>query len=836
MTERAERAGHDDPVDPPADFLVRLAEAGLDSADRIGRKAANLAELARGGYRVPDGVVLTTDAMERVLPTGRAVTAEVMEDLPIPDDVTEAIRLIAAHFGDTPVAVRSSGIAEDLPGMSFAGQYETVLGVRGFPALLDAVRICWLSAFADRVVAYRKGAGGDDDGARMAVLVQRMVPARVAGVAFSANPVNGQRDEAVVSAVTGLGEQLVSGRVSPDEWVVSTSGAAERQSGSLDAIDEPTANEVAGLVRSVEAHFGRPQDIEWAIDDDGLWLLQARPITALPEPEPDAVTVEIPPGRWRRDTYFRRPLTPMQRSIMLPVLNSTSHLLFAYNIVERLESREIGGWLYTKFVPLTGHERVTGQLAEIRRAADEGEPQRMVDRWETTLSPHLAEVSGKLADTDLTALADGELVAHLAATEALYREAQDAHFRVGGAILYLWSVFGATCERLLGWDAAHSMRLVTGLPGKTTEPAVRLARLAALARERPAVRAVLAEPATGITPDALAVADPEFRGELDAYLRDFGHRSLSIDITDPTLAERPAFVLNLVRDQLDRGFDPGAGAAALARDREAAEAEARGVLAERGPEDRAAFDAVLADARRSYPVRDDKAFYTSIARGLLRYAIREIGRRLAERRLIGETDDVFLLERDEAVRALTSGVLEYELVAQRSGELAWTRAHPGPATYEGAAEGPARAGGGDWRDRLTPEERRVVDVILWLAEADSGEARTDRSARPDTLTGVAASPGRYTGTVRVITDESEFDKLQPGDVLVCHETNPQWAVLFPNVGALVTDAGGLLSHPAIIAREYRVAAVVATREATTRLSDGQTVTVDGTAGEVEVQS
>lgn len=816
-------------------YLLTLAGAEPGDDDRIGRKAANLAELTRAGYRVPEGVVLTTDALARLLDSARSATAEVVRDLRLPDDVAEAVREIAAHFGDEPVAVRSSGVAEDLPGMSFAGQYETVLGVRGHDELVEAVRTCWSSAFADRVIAYRNAAGSGE-GTRMAVLVQRMVPARVAGVAFSANPVNGRRNEAVVSAVIGLGEQLVSGRVSPDEWVVGECGAAERQSGSLDAIDEAAAREVADLVRSVEAHFGRPQDIEWAIDDDGLWLLQARPITALPEPAAGVETVEVPPGHWRRDTYFRRPLTPMQRSIMLPVLNATSRLLFSYNIVDRLESREIGGWLYTQFVPLSGHERVTARLGEIQRAAAAGEPRRMVDRWETELAPRLAERSATLAAIDLPALSDEEAVTHFRDVEALYAEAQDTHFRVGGAILYLWSAFGATCERLLGWGAATSVRLITGLPGKTTEPSVRLAELAALARSRPPVRAMLAEPATDATVAALADVDPEFDQGLRGYLRDFGHRSLSLDLTDPTLAERPAFVLNLIRDQLDRDFDPGAGSAELARDREAAEAEARAILAEHGEEDRAAFEAVLADARRSYPVRDDKAFYTGVARGLLRYAIRDIGRRLAERERIGATDDVFALESDEMVRALVEGGTWQERVARRSAELAWVRAHPGPATYDGPTESSPPGGGrpaGDWRDRLTAEQRQVVDIILWLAEADN--AGPSGAPRPDTLNGVAASPGRYTGTVRVILDESEFDELQPGDVLVCHETNPQWAVLFPNVGALVTDAGGLLSHPAIIAREYRIPAVVATREATSRLTDGQIVTVDGTAGEVEVR-
>jgi pyruvate,water dikinase len=845
MAEHHERTARAGGPGPELDrYVVPLAEAGLDTGELIGRKAATLAELAHAGYRVPEGLVLSTAAMGRVLPSGRnaSMTAEIMRELPLPDEVEAAIRSIADHFGGTPVAVRSSGVAEDLPGMSFAGQYETVLAVHGYSQLVEAVRTCWASAFADRVLAYRKSASAGAAGAatRMAVLVQRMVPARVAGVAFSVNPVNGQRSESVVSAVIGLGEQLVSGQVSPDEWVVGTTGAARRQSGSLDAIDGPIAQSVADLAASVEAYFGWPQDIEWAIDHDGLWLLQARPITALPDAAPDAVAAEVPPGRWRRDMYIRRPLTPMQRSIMLPVLNEASHLLFTFNIVDRLESREIGGWLYTKSVLLSGHERVVAQIDAIGRAAADREPQQLIERWDAELAPALARRSRGLADIDLAALTDDGAIDHLAAVQDLYQQAQDAHFRVGGAILYLWSAFGATCGRLLGWDAARSMRLVTGLTGKAAEPTVRLARLTAEARKRPAVRDVLAEAAKDTTMAELATANPGFHQELQDYLHDFGDRTLSIDLTDPTLGERPAFVLNLIRDQLDRDFTPSAGAAALAQGREEAEAEAREILAGRDPADQAAFDAVLADARRSYPVRDDKAFYTSIARGLLRHAIRDIGRRLGANGRLGTVDDVFLLERDEMVRALTDGAADQGRVARRSGELAWARAHPGPATYELEPEPEPETGagagtGGDWRDRLSPKQRRIVTIITWMYDAEN-EVRPSQLDAPNALSGIAASPGRYTGPARLIRDESEFDRLQPGDVLFCHETNPQWAVLFPNVGGLVTYSGGLLSHAAIIAREYRVPAVVAVHEAIERVTDGQQVTVDGTTGEVEILS
>jgi rifampicin phosphotransferase len=256
-------------------------------------------------------------------------------------------------------------------------------------------------------------------------------------------------------------------------------------------------------------------------------------------------------------------------------------------------------------------------------------------------------------------------------------------------------------------------------------------------------------------------------------------------------------VLALLRDHLDSGLD-SVGQEQSTRRRDAAAYEACASL---GGADLARFERAFTRGVMAYPVREDNIFLTEKAAfGLLRRTALELGRRMASRGQITEVEDIFFLHPGEARARLAEGSSAHEVVTRRKGERAWALANEAFVWYF---------------DRIFAVDARG-------------------SADDHTVTGIPASPGRYTGTVRVIHSEAEFDRLRPGDVLVCPATSPVWSVLFPRVGALVTDAGGILSHPAIIAREFRVPAVVATRVGTTQLQDGQVVTVDGTTGTVEL--
>ena len=262
--------------DRPRSWVRPLADVGRDDLPIAGGKGANLGELIRAGVRVPPGFVITTSAHDAAGPDGS-----------VPSDLEQAIRAAYADLGGGPVAVRSSATAEDLPGAAFAGQQDTFLDVVGEPALLDAVCRCWASLWSERAVAYRERRAIDDAAVRMAVVVQRMIPAEVAGVVFTANPVTGDRAELVVDAGLGLGEAVVSGTVTADHLVVSRrAGAAppERAGPALTRLGPSGVADLIDTAQRIEAHFGPPQDIEWAYADRTLWIVQARPMTALPPP------------------------------------------------------------------------------------------------------------------------------------------------------------------------------------------------------------------------------------------------------------------------------------------------------------------------------------------------------------------------------------------------------------------------------------------------------------------------------------------------------------------------------------------------------------------------
>jgi len=269
------------PGGAPAGLLLRLDDIASVDSGRAGTKAANAARLLRAGFPVPAGIVLTTTAFERFVelhgfdastPADRVALAS------LPHEVLGDLHQIVADSGSTAMAVRSSAVGEDLPTASLAGRYETVLGVRGQGQLVVAIRRCWASAFSSAVCGCGPTAGLPRES--MAVLIQELVDAEVAGVAFTANPVSGERRECIIDAVTGLGDRLVSGRASPDEWVVRD-GQATRTSNRERVLDAAGAAEVAALARRVEAHFGTPQDVEWARAGGRLWVLQSRPITTL---------------------------------------------------------------------------------------------------------------------------------------------------------------------------------------------------------------------------------------------------------------------------------------------------------------------------------------------------------------------------------------------------------------------------------------------------------------------------------------------------------------------------------------------------------------------------
>jgi pyruvate,water dikinase len=389
-----------------------------------------------------------------------------------------------------------------------------------------------------------------------------------------------------------------------------------------------------------------------------------------------------------------------------------------------------------------------------------------------------------------------------------------------------------TCRGLLGWDESKTFEMLAGLSYKSTEPAHRLADLARMARERPSIARLL-EDVDETTAGRLNAADAGFAEAFYAYQRRYCCRSIGYDAAAPTMAEVPELTLNLIRHQVAQGYDPAAEAAEAERMRSRTVAEARAVLAGRPVEERERFERTLGSAQRAYPVREDNEFFTVSAPSAFgRYLLLEQGRRLAERGQIRERDDVFFLDFDDILALLRNGGNRHNLVCRRKGERLWALEHPGPPSY-GTDPGPPPS-----FKAFPPEARFAHEALMWVMDRmglpalEMSELNVKHGGTR--VQGIPASGGRYTGPARVIMDESQFDKLQAGDVLVCPVTSPVWSVLFPSIGDLVTDSGGILSHPAIIAREYVIPAVVSAGNATQLLKDGQMVTVDGDAGQVDV--
>jgi rifampicin phosphotransferase len=597
MTDQTQTSRHEVDPDVPPPVITLEKAARLDPAAApalLGSKAASLAYLTGAGFPVPPGVVATAAAVADW------------------DQAFAQLRGAAAELGGRGqrFAVRSSAAAEDLAGASFAGQYETVLEV-GLEELPEAVRQVMDSAASARVAAYRQAhpqaAAADPSGSGMAVLVQMMVAAEAAGVAFTANPLTGDRDEVVITAVRGLGERLVSGEAVGDHWVVRGQDAVCRD-GREGAITAPQAVAIATLARRVERSFGSPQDIEWAIADGQLFLLQARPMTAVPEP---AAWTPPAKGWWLRNFRFGEwlpePVTPLFADWLLPVLERgmATGMRTESRIAMRPQSALVNGWYYTTPPP-----RVEGSLLPqlVRR------PQVLV------LAPRVL----------LLLLHPEWLPGQLAAMTRAWREELLPRYR-------------QTVQAAQTTVAAASPGELVGLVDRVGEVAGEYAwSVATLAGSQWKLEAALARfcrrriPSLGDSPQVLVCGLEGTEPDLPS------HAVHSIDWYWPTAGEL---------HDAGAGADVGQRHRQLAIRRQVAEAACRAALAGR-PRLRRRFERLLAMAQTYAVVREQQTRQFSLGWPLLRHCALRLGQQLLDRGGITQTEDVFFLTRAELDAAL----------------------------------------------------------------------------------------------------------------------------------------------------------------------------------------
>ncbi|MEW5530692.1 rifamycin-inactivating phosphotransferase [Streptomyces virginiae] len=875
-------------------YVRDLHEVDETQVALVGGKGAHLGALSRiEGVRVPGGFCVTTEAFRRIIEQApsvdglldrlsraktddreavRTLSAQIrraIEETAAPDDLAAAITRALARSGERAAyAVRSSATAEDLPTASFAGQQDTYLNVVGPAAILRHISRCWASLFTERAVTYRRRSGIDHRTVHMAVVVQQMVLPDASGILFTADPLTGDRRSATVDAGFGLGEALVSGLVNPDVFTVRDGKVVARtiaakhraltalpaggtQEVAIDAqrqeqpaLTDAQAVRLVELGRRIEAHFGHPQDIEWCLVDDGFRIVQSRPITTLfPVPEradrENRVYVSVGHGQMMTD-----PMKPLGFSM--------------WQLTAMVAMHEAGGRL---FVDVTPRLASPASRATLLDALGKGDPlvrdalQTVLDRGDFVPSlpdpgpggqpaggppPGGAPAGGdRLGGAPDPIATDPAVVADLiersrvslAALERDIRtrsgpalfdfllEAFEEHKRILSDPLSIQAIMAgmeATWwlnDKLGEWlgEKNPADTLTLSAPGNvTSEMGLALLDVADVIRPLPEVVAFLRDVRDDDFLDELAklAGGPEARDAIETYLDRYGMRCVGeIDITRPRWREHPSALVPVILDHV-RNFEPGAAGRRFELGRQKAQQKEQDVLSRLRalPDgDRKADETKrMIDRVRTFIGYREYPKYGIISRySVYKQALTAEAERLVWAGALAEREDVFYLTFQELHEVVRSNrPADARLVQQRKEDF---RAH----------------------HALTPPR-----VLTSDGEALTGAYRRD-DVPAGALAGVPVSAGTVEGRARVVLDMAEAD-LEAGDILVTAFTDPSWSPLFVGIAGLVTEVGGLMTHGAVIAREYGLPAVVGVEGATRLIRDGQRIRVHGTDGYVEI--
>jgi rifampicin phosphotransferase len=859
-------------------YVLGFQEIDQTQVAVVGGKGAHLGELSRiEGIRVPAGFCVTTDAFRRIMAEApsiderldrlsrlnpddreaiRTLSVEIrrtLEGIAIPEDLAAAITHALAWLGEQGAyAVRSSATAEDLPTTSFAGQQDTYLNVVGPTAILHHISRCWASLFTERAVTYRLRNGFDHRKVHMAVVVQQMVFPRAAGVLFTADPVTSDRKIASVEASFGLGEALVSGLVNADVFKVRDDEVVARAVATkqlaihalpaggtqVQAIDpewqeQPALTDaqvvrLAQLGRRIEAHFGCPQDIEWCLVDDGFQIVQSRPITTLfPIPEigdrENHVYVSVGHQQMMTD-----PMKPLGLSM--------------WQLTAGRPMYTAGGRL---FVDVT---RDLATPASRARLLDLGRSDPLIrDALQTVLDrdgfipslpdegPAAAPPAGAAPapiETDPAIVT--ELIARTQASIAALK--RDIRTKSGPALFDFILADIPDMKRILFDPRSHQVfmgameatwwlneQLQTWLGEKnaadtltqsvphnvTSEMGLALLDVADVIRPHPEVVAFLQHVEGEDFLDELAklAGGPEARDAIRAFLDMYGMRCVGeIDITRPRWSERPTTLLPVILGNI-KNFEPGAGEQRFEQGREEAWTKEQEVLerlrALPDGEQKAEQAKRMIDRVRTFIGYREYPKYGMVSRYFVyKQAMLEEAERLVQAHVLREKEDIFYLTFQELHEVVRTNQVDDKLIRQRKDAF---------MSYQA----------------LTPPR-----VLTSDGEVIAGAYRRDDTP-PGALVGLPVSAGTIEGRARVVLDMAEAD-LEAGDILVTAYTDPSWTPLFVAIKGLVTEVGGLMTHGAVIAREYGLPAVVGVEDATRLIRDGQRIRVHGTDGYVEI--
>ncbi len=794
-----------------SDMTIAFEKLRPEQQPAAGGKGGTLARLYQAGYPVPEGFVILPGGFEAGVPSG--------DELPGDRLRAEAWAEVQAHLvrlrGDDPqaaFAVRSSALAEDSARASFAGEFETILDMRTDAAVQSAIHTVRQSRHSERVQAYCQARGLDPD-QEMAVVVQRLVPADVSGVLFTADPVSGSRVQMVGNYVHGLGDRLVSGEAQPQEFTLSRPRGGYAGPPELKRV----ARRLYKLAARLERDLGNPQDIEWAVAGDRITILQSRPITTLLGFDPasgefnDSLTGDYVWSCVNIGEAVSVVMTPFTWSVMCRAYNEMN-LAPGYNVVGN-----IGGRAYQNVSVMVASFRALGRNLEDLNREMGGVRDEYLESMDQYLVPlpgvtfwavlpnalrmlqkqrqglknleaFLSENPGWCRETcqrieaaqtadELVSLADRFLTRTLESFWRTVATVWRSGEQVGRLRRELTELVGAADADTLLSDVSSEDELLASLG-----PVVGLARVA--------------------------------RGEMsrEAYLEQWGHRGLlEVEVSVPRPFEDP--------DWLDRQL------AAYAQ----SPVDVEALLSAQ----RVRFDAAWERFRDRYPrqVRSMRRRLEETAEAIrVREAVRSEFTRfvwvartwtLQVGALTGIGDGVFFLTLEELLDLLAGKEAPTATIPTRQ------------ETYE--------------RYKALPPYPLIIsgrfDPFQWAADPDRRSDRYDTQGRlppvvqavqENVILGMPGSAGQVEGLVRRLDSPEEGDQLVPGEILVTSQTNIGWTLLFPRAAAIVTDIGAPLSHAAVVARELGIPAVVNCGSATMRLRTGDRVRVDGAQGTIEI--
>jgi len=856
-------------------YVLDFQEIDQTQVAVVGGKGARLGELSRiEGVRVPPGFCVTTEAFQRILAETpsiddcldrldrlkpddgdaiRALSAEirgVLEGMAIPKDLESAI--IRRLDEKAAYAVRSSATTEDLSSASFAGQHDTYLNIVGPAAILLHVSRSWASLFTERAVTYRLRHGFKHRKVQMGVVVQRMVFPHAAGVLFTADPITSNRKVTSVEASFGLGEALVSGLVNPDVYkvrdgeVVAKTVATKQlaihpspASGTREqtietkrqqrpALTDAQVVRLSQLGRRIEAHFGRPQDIEWCLVGNRFEIVQSRPITTLfpiPAAGDEANHVYVSVGHQQMMTDPMKPLgLSLHQLVALPRMYEAGGRLFV-DVAQRLASPATrAGTLQAlgKSDPLIGDALQTvfergGFIPSIPDDVPAGPPPggvlapietdpaivaELIERSRASIAALKREIRTKSG----TALFDF-ILADIQELRRLLFEPLSHQVIMAGMEATWW--LNEFFETWLGEKNAADT-LTQSVPGNiTSEMGLALLEVADVIRPYPEVVTFLEHVQDDGFPDQLAElpGGSEARDAITAYLDRYGMRCVGeIDVTRPRWRERPSTLVPLLVGNI-KNFEPGAGERRFEQGRQEAW-EAEQELLERIrflPDGRQKAEAAkrMIDRVRTFIGYREYPKYAMVSRYFVyKQTLLQEAERLVQADVLAEQEDIFYLTFQELGELVRTHEVDDQLISKRKHAF---------RSYQA----------------LTPPR-----VLTSEGEVIAGVYRRD-DVPPGALIGLPVSGGTIEGRARIILEMTEAD-LEPGDILVTAYTDPSWSALFVAIKGLVTEVGGLMTHGAVIAREYGLPAIVGVEHATQLIQDGQRIRVHGTDGYVEM--